>query len=323
MHNNNSIKLSIVTAVRNLIESGRENMIRRCIESVIQQDIAGGVEHIISDGASTDGTLELLKKIQQEICVDKDLFRIFSKPDHQVFEGMNNGLLEAHGKYVIFLNSDDYFVGTRELDKSLKLFDKENADVGYADTYLERPGYTYKRRHHSNINKLPFADHFIHQSMVTRTDVMREFGGFDISLKGTCLENDLTMRLLKAGKKFIRSPYCFCSYSLDGMTGRGTGQRSQHPDMFFRHFGMQLGLTLEECMGIRYFAGISNWSEEKCKSVLKKLEVYPEWAAIWRHQIELYFKDGKHVSPPLWYRLKRRIDEYGLRGLMESIIKRV
>ena len=199
--------------------------------------IDGGIEHIIADGKSTDGTLDLLSGYVTGSGADCEssgyCFRLVSKKDSQVFEGMNNGLAEARGKYVVFLNSDDRFCGTRELAKSLDLFDSENADVGYADTYLERPGKKHRRRHHSDINKLPFADHFIHQSMVVRTQVMREFGGFDLSQKGLCLENDLSMRLLKAGRKFSRSPRCFCIYSLDGMTGpgRGTGQRSQHPDV--------------------------------------------------------------------------------------------
>ena len=319
MVTNQHIKLTVVTAVRNLIEAGRGELIKRCIDSVAMQETGDwNIEHIVADGASTDGTLELLKKLQEDY-----RFRIVSKPDKQVFEGMNNGLEEAQGTFVLFLNSDDVFVGKTALAKSVELWDENNADVGYADTYLVKPNSRHRRRQHSDINKLPFQDHFIHQSMATRTVLMKDVGGFDISLPGTCLENDLTMRFLKMGKKFVRSPYCFCAYSLDGMTGRGTGRRSMHPDFFLKHFGSDLGLTLEECIGLRYFVGISYWSEDECRDVLGKLEARSEWAAIWRHQIELHFKNGQRILPPLWYRVKCRWEEFGFEGILESIKKRI
>ena len=314
--------LTIVTAVRNLIDAGREEMIRRCIQSVAQQKVDGGVEHIIVDGASTDGTVALINEILQETPrLSGCRVEVFSKTDRQVFEGMNNGLFLAQGRYVLFLNSDDYFIGTKRLAKALRLFIEEDADVGYADTYLARPGVRHWIRQHSDVNKLPFQGHYIHQSMVTRTSLMREMGGFDLSLKGTCLEDDLSMKILKAGKRFVRWPHCFCVYSLDGMTGRGTGQRSQHPDMFLRHFGADLGLTLDECIGLRYFAGIAYWSEDECRRVLTKLAPHPEWASIWRKEIEEVFKCGKRTKGALIRRFRRRFEDGGFAGILKSAVR--
>lgn len=314
--------LTVVTAVRNLIDAGRTDMIRRCIQSVARQKIEGGVEHVIADGASTDGTVALIKDILKETPrQDGCRVEVFSKRDRQVFEGMNNGLAHAHGKYIVFLNSDDYFIGTRKLAKAIRLFLEKDADVGYADTYKSRPGVRHWARQHSDINKLPFEDHFIHQSMVTKTSLMREMGGFDISLKGTCLENDLSMKILKAGKKFVRWPHCFCVYSLDGMTGRGTGQRGQHPDMFLKHFGADLGMTLEECIGLCYFSGLAKWSESECRQVLAKLERRPEWAAIWRRGIENIFRDGKRTKGSLLRRVRCILNDGGCVGLMKAVVR--
>ena len=314
--------LTVVTAVRNLIDAGREEMIRRCIQSVAQQKVDGGVEHIIVDGASTDGTVALINEILQETPRLSDCrVEVFSKSDRQVFEGMNNGLSRAQGRYVLFLNSDDYFIGTKRLAKALRLFIEEDADVGYADTYLARPGVRHWIRQHSDVNKLPFQGHYIHQSMVTRTSLMREMGGFDLSLKGTCLEDDLSMKILKAGKRFVRWPHCFCVYSLDGMTGRGTGVRSQHPDMFLRHFGADLGMTLEECIGLRYFVGLAKWSEGECRQVLAKLERKPEWAAIWRKEVENIFRDGKRTKGSLLRRVRYIWEDGGSVGLMKAVAR--
>ena len=52
-------KVTVVTPTFNLIEGGREKFFQQCIESVHNQTYQN-IEHLIIDGASTDGTLELL-----------------------------------------------------------------------------------------------------------------------------------------------------------------------------------------------------------------------------------------------------------------------
>ena len=57
------------------------------------------VEHIIIDGASNDGTLELLKEYE-----DKGWIKVYSEPDDGVYYAMNKGIDKANGKYIAFLN---------------------------------------------------------------------------------------------------------------------------------------------------------------------------------------------------------------------------
>ena len=60
-------------------------------------------EHLIVDGASTDGTAEVLKKYPNPSR------RIISEPDNGIYDAMNKGLGLARGEYVIFLNAGDAF----------------------------------------------------------------------------------------------------------------------------------------------------------------------------------------------------------------------
>lgn len=60
-------------------------------------------EHIVVDGASRDGTLDLLAEHPNA------LRRIVSEPDHGIYDAMNKGLGLARGEYVIFLNAGDSF----------------------------------------------------------------------------------------------------------------------------------------------------------------------------------------------------------------------
>ena len=58
-------------------------------------------EHIVVDGASTDGTLEWLDRHPSA------LRRVLSEPDKGIYDAMNKGLAMAQGDYVLFLNAGD------------------------------------------------------------------------------------------------------------------------------------------------------------------------------------------------------------------------
>ena len=87
--------LSIITVVKNA-----RLTLESTLNSVSEVKLPG-VEYIIVDGASTDGTLELIKR--HEKLVDK----FISEPDSGIYSAMNKGLDLASGKYTLFINGDD------------------------------------------------------------------------------------------------------------------------------------------------------------------------------------------------------------------------
>jgi len=87
------IQFSIVTAVLN-----RRTMIGRAIDSVCKQGLEG-IEHIVVDGGSTDGTLDVLKKYQH--------LDVSSGADVNLYDAWNKGIQRAKGSFIIILNSDD------------------------------------------------------------------------------------------------------------------------------------------------------------------------------------------------------------------------
>lgn len=92
-------KFSIITVVYNA-----EASIEKTIQSVIEQQYEG-IEFIIIDGGSTDGTLEILKKYEKHI----DYW--ISESDEGIYDAMNKGMKIAKGEGVLFLNAGDYFEG--------------------------------------------------------------------------------------------------------------------------------------------------------------------------------------------------------------------
>lgn len=88
--------LSIITPCLN-----RVSFVREAVESVLKQDYSP-VEHIVVDGGSTDGTLDVLDEF-------KDI-RVISEPDNGVYDAINKGILAARGEVIGFLNADDMYV---------------------------------------------------------------------------------------------------------------------------------------------------------------------------------------------------------------------
>jgi GT2 family glycosyltransferase len=90
-----TLLISIITPSLN-----RAGSIREAIESVLSQDYPA-FEHIVADGASTDGTLEVLREYPH--------LRVLSEPDSGMYEAINRGLSLARGEIVGLLNTDDLY----------------------------------------------------------------------------------------------------------------------------------------------------------------------------------------------------------------------
>jgi glycosyltransferase involved in cell wall biosynthesis len=91
--------VSVITVVHNGAAT-----ISRTLESVRDQQHAA-VEHIIIDGASTDGTVEIIKAYQ------RDELRWISESDSGIYDAMNKGISLARGEWLLFLGADDALAG--------------------------------------------------------------------------------------------------------------------------------------------------------------------------------------------------------------------
>lgn len=89
--------VSIVTVVFNGAAT-----LERTLRSVREQDHPH-IEHIVVDGGSTDGTVDLLK------AHDNDLAYWVSAPDKGIYDGMNKGLALCRGEWVGLINADDWY----------------------------------------------------------------------------------------------------------------------------------------------------------------------------------------------------------------------
>ena len=79
--NNNLPPITVITATYNLIKNGRKEFFKQCLESVHNQTYPN-IEHLIIDGASSDGTVEMLQEY-----ADKGWIKYISEPDSGIYDG--------------------------------------------------------------------------------------------------------------------------------------------------------------------------------------------------------------------------------------------
>ena len=116
-----SSKISVITVCFN-----SEATIRDTIKSVLAQDYPN-VEYIIVDGASTDGTMDIVREYRDRIDV------VISEPDKGIYDAMNKGIRAATGDVVGLLNSDDFYADESAVRQLIECMEDAGSDTVYAD----------------------------------------------------------------------------------------------------------------------------------------------------------------------------------------------
>jgi len=162
--------ISIVTVVYN----GKRHL-EQTINSVLDQSY-DNVEYIIIDGASTDGTLDIIKKFNDQI----DYW--ISEPDNGIFDAMNKGLKCASGNFIGFINADDTYkhnILDTVIDNILA-HPKVHFFYGDVDVVNNQQEYLHLFSGASQGEKLGM--YIPHQSSFINLDVHRQYP-FDITYK--------------------------------------------------------------------------------------------------------------------------------------------
>ena len=98
-----------------------------------------------------------------------------------------------------------------------------------------------------DISKLLIGTHYCHQTMLVKTEILRNINGFNTSYL-VAADSDLMIRLYADKYKYTHVPFCFLTYRLGGFSGENSNQiRIDHSTSFFRHIGVNIGLTPYDC----------------------------------------------------------------------------
>ena len=174
---------SIITPVLN-----NKNGLLKTIESIKKQNFES-YEHIVIDGGSTDGTLEIIKN---EKCISKWI----SEKDKGIYDAINKGLKLSNGKYINTLNSGDLYYSANSLSIIKKYFAENNVSFVFGAVLKKKVLYKYEP------NKMLWTFNFYpaHSSgFFVKKEVHDKIGIY--SLKFPCSSDyDFFWRLIKKNK---------------------------------------------------------------------------------------------------------------------------
>jgi len=122
MNTSSKTLVSVVTVVYNDCRH-----IEETIKSVLGQTY-GNVEYIVIDGASTDGTVEIIKKYEPELSY------FLSEKDGGVYYAMNKSITHIHGEWVVFMNSGDTFNNSEVLERIFRNYEDKGEVIICGDT---------------------------------------------------------------------------------------------------------------------------------------------------------------------------------------------
>lgn len=205
------MKLSIITINRNNAEG-----LRKTMESVFSQTYKD-FEYIVIDGASTDGSVDVIKEFEQKFNPSLQggdgvgSFKWISEPDTGIYNAMNKGIEIASGLrfvnalnrsersgdknkgientaceegYVLMLNSGDYLVDEHVIERVMSELD--GTDIIQGNLLIQRNG-TEIKDHGLGKSNISFIEvmggNFSHQASFCKIDLFDKYGYFDESYR--------------------------------------------------------------------------------------------------------------------------------------------
>lgn len=199
-------KLSVITIVYNNAKD-----IERTMLSVFNQSYAN-IEYIVIDGASTDGTLEIIKKYENRFA------KLISEKDKGIYDAMNKGLSLATGDYVLFMNSGDEIYEPTTVEKVFAT--APNADIYYGETemYDENWNSLGQRRHQAPENftwqSFKYGMSISHQAIYIKRSLTEPY---DLKYKYSA-DIDWIIKIAKKASNIVNTRLYVAKYLVGGMS---------------------------------------------------------------------------------------------------------
>lgn len=207
---------SIITVVFN-----RREQLGGALKSLYEQDFSD-FEHIIIDGGSSDGTLDLLYSYDFQ---NREPI-IISEPDNGLYDALNKGIKICRGQYIGVLHSDDSYFSCDVLSRVSKAVIESNAQLVFADAVFvkKNDGSKIYRRYssqNSNVQSIKSGLMPAHTSLFIAREVYEEIGLYNLKYK-IASDFDFVARTILSERYQIK----YCNEIWIKMTGGGVSTSS-------------------------------------------------------------------------------------------------
>ena len=212
--------LSIITPTLDSIKTIEKNL-----ESISSQEHIY-FEHIVIDGYSSDGTLELIQDYKgHEI--------IFLNEDEKgIYQAINQGIMASSGEFIMLLNSDDWLPpGSLKIINKQILEHQSSVHVFSSDVYEDnkRIASVYPIKDFNlPIQKMPFS----HGAMIAKKDFLLEKGLYSTSYK---LSSDLDFVNRTSSEDYMYHDYVVHCFSLEGASSQNFGGSKESMTIAIKH----------------------------------------------------------------------------------------
>jgi glycosyltransferase involved in cell wall biosynthesis len=206
------MKVSIITVCFNSCKT-----LERTLQSVLGQSYLS-YEYIIVDGASTDGTLELIKRFEPLFA---GRLRYISEPDKGIYDAMNKGIRMATGELIGILNSDDWYEENALAEAVAHIQPECPYQVVYGVGAIHDEDGDLVKVHFVSAKGLKKGEMIFHPASFVTADTYRQFGLFDLRYR-IVGDLDFMMRLDKTGQvTFIPVLKILAHFTKGGISTRG------------------------------------------------------------------------------------------------------
>lgn len=220
-------KLTVITIVYNNVRD-----IERTVLSVLNQTYPN-IEYLVIDGASTDGTLEILKKYEGRLA------KLISEKDKGIYDAMNKGLTLASGDYILFMNSGDELYASDTVENVFA--SAPDADIYYGETemYDEDWKSLGQRRHKApetfSWKDFKYGMSISHQAIYIRRSLTEPY---DPKYKLSA-DIDWIIKAAKKAGKIVNTRRYVAKYLVGGMSKKKHRQSLiERFHIFSKHYGL-------------------------------------------------------------------------------------
>lgn len=241
------IKISVVTVARNCVGT-----VAGCLASVAAQTYADR-EHVVVDGASRDGTLEVLQAHRAQLTV------LLSEPDAGIYDAMNKGIALSSGDVVGFLNADDVYADPNVLAQMAIAFADPSVCAVYGDLQYvahDDPSHIVRRWKSGLFSKRRLGWGWMppHPTFYVRREWYQRIGGFDTRYRISGDYHSILRMFSHPGFKVSYLPKVLVKMRMGGVSNRSL------PSMLRKS---------REDLDALQRTGLGGWGALSLKSMLK------------------------------------------------------